>query len=225
MASRLLWMHLMDTINMKKLIIVGASGFGREVIQWVEDINAVKPEWEILGFIDDNPNALDGWRCDYRIIGSIDEWQPKDDEFFACAIALPNVKCAVVTSLLERGAKFATLIHPTALVNKYTQIGEGVIITPRSSATADTKIGNFVTILGSGIGHDASIGDYSTLSGRCSINGHVEVGKMVYIACGVSVAPSRKIGDGAFVGIGSVVVTNVKAGTKVFGNPAKKVVF
>ena len=210
---------------MKKLIIVGASGFGREVVQWVEDINAVAPEWDIFGFLDDNPNALEGYRCDYQIIGSIKDWQPKEDEFFACAIAIPNVKYSVVTSLLERGAKFATLIHPTALVNKYCQIGEGVVMTPRSSATADTKIGNFVSVLGSGIGHDASVGDFSTLSGRCSINGHVQVGKMVYIACGVSVAPSKKIGDGAYVGIGSVVISNVKAGTKVFGNPAKRVDF
>lgn len=210
---------------MKNLIIVGASGFGREVVQWVEDINAVKPEWKILGFIDDNPKALDGCRCDYHILGTINDWQPKENEYFACAVAIPSVKCKVVRTLLDKGAQFATIIHPSALVNKYSQIGEGVIITPRSSVTADTKIGNYVSILGSGVGHDASIGDYSTLSGRCSINGHVQVGRMVYVACGVSVAPSKKIGDGAYVGIGSVVISNIKAGVKVFGNPAKKVEF
>ena len=51
----------METIkNMKDLIIVGASGFGRELVQWVEDVNANCPEWNILGFLDDNPNALLG---------------------------------------------------------------------------------------------------------------------------------------------------------------------
>lgn len=208
---------------MKKLIIVGASGFGREVVQWVEDINAVKEEWAIQGFLDDNPNALDGKQSDYDIIGSIKEWQPKPDEYFACAIAIPHVKELVVKSLLEKGAQFATLIHPTALVNKYAKIGKGVVITPRSNVTADTIIGDYVSILGSGVGHDASVGDFSTLSGRCSINGHVQVGRFVYIACGVSIAPSKKIGDGAYVGIGSVVISNVKAGAKVFGNPAKRI--
>ena len=207
---------------MKKLIVVGASGFGREVVQWVEDINLANPEWEILGFLDDNPNALEGCRCDYHIIGSIHEWKPKEDEFFACAIAIPSVKYKVVTSLLERGAKFATLIHPTALVNKYAEIGEGVVVTPRSNINADTKIGDYVSVLGSGIGHDATVGAYSTLSGRCSINGHVQIGEKVYVACGVSIAPSKKIGNDAYVGIGSVVISNVKAGTKVFGNPAKR---
>lgn len=209
---------------MKDIIIVGASGFGRELVQWIEDINNDLPQWNILGFIDDNLNALDGCQCDYKILGTIKDWEPKG-EYFACALAFPAVKEKIVTMLRNKGAKFVTLIHPTALVNKNAKIGEGVIITPRSSITADTCIGNFVSILGSGVGHDSCIGDFSTLSGRCSINGHVEVGKSVYIACGVSVAPSKKIGDNATIGIGSVVISNVKSGTKVFGNPAKKIDF
>lgn len=210
---------------MKKLIIVGASGFGREILQWVGDVNAINPEWDVLGFIDDNLQALDGYRCNYKIIGTIKEWQPKDDEFFALALAFPDVKIKVVSLLKEKGAKFATIIHPTAIVNQYAEIGEGVIITPRSGVNPNAKIGNFVSILGSGVAHDASIGDYSTLSGRCSINGHVQIGERAYIASGVSIAPSKKIGDGAYVGIGSVVISNVKAGTRVFGNPAKKIDF
>lgn len=208
---------------MKKIIIIGASGFGRELVQWIEDINNITPEWEILGFIDDNKEALDCYKCDYKIIGSIKDWEPKEDEYFACALAFPAVKKKVVTLLKDKGGKFATLIHPTALINKYAEIGEGVIITPRSNVNANAKIGNFVSILGSGIGHDAIIGDYSTLSGRCSINGHVQIGSQVYVACGVSIAPSKKIGDEATIGIGSVVISNVKAGTTVFGNPAKKI--
>lgn len=210
------------TNNMKKLIIVGASGFGRELVQWIEDINIVNKEWDIQGFIDDNPKALEGYKCDYSIIGSINNWIPKDDEFFACALAFPQIKQHIVYMLKNKKAKFATLIHPTALINKHAEIGEGVIITPRSNVNANAKIGNFVSVLGSGIGHDATIGDFSTLSGRCSINGHVQIGEMVYVACGVSIAPSKKIGNNASIGIGSVVISNVKANTKVFGNPAKK---
>ena len=210
---------------MKDLIIVGASGFGRELVQYVEDINQVSPEWNILGFLDDNPQALDGCKTAYKIIGSIKNWRPKECEYFACALAFPQVKKNVVMMLKERGAKFATLIHPTALINKYAELGEGLIVTPRSNINTDAKIGDFVSVLGSGIGHDATVGSWSTLSGRCSINGHVQIGEMVYIACGVSIAPSKKIGDGATIGIGSVVINNVKAGTPVFGNPAKKMDF
>ena len=106
---------------------------------------------------------------------------------------------------------------------KYAEIGEGVVVTPRSNINANAVVGNFVSVLGSGIGHDAVVGDFSTLSGRCSINGHVNIGKLVYVACGVSIAPAKKIGDGATVGIGSVVISNIKPGVTVFGNPAKKI--
>lgn len=208
---------------MKNLIIVGASGFGRELVQWIEDINRITPEWNILGFIDDNLRALEGYKCDYSIIGDIQTWIPKENEYFACALAFPVVKQKVVGMLKEKGAQFATLIHPTALINKYAEIGEGVVVTPRSNINANAVVGNFVSVLGSGIGHDAVVGDFSTLSGRCSINGHVKIGKLVYVACGVSIAPAKKIGDGATVGIGSVVISNIKPGVTVFGNPAKKI--
>lgn len=207
---------------MKDIIIVGASGYGREVLRIIENINEVTPTWRVMGFLDDNPNALDGVECEYKIICSIKEWQPQPDQWLACALAFPAVKKKVVESLKERGAQFAVIIHPNAVINPRSIIGEGTIITNNCTLSDNARVGCFCTILSSGVAHDARVGDYSTLSGRCMLNGHVEVGSMVYMGCGVLVAPSIKIGDGATVGIGSVVISKVKAGTKVFGNPAKK---
>lgn len=210
---------------MKDIIIVGAAGFGREVLKYIEDINEVEPRWNIKGFIDDNPNALEGVECDYQVIGSIKDYVPQDNEELALALAFPEVKKKVVELLLSKGAKFATLIHPNTNINKYSYIGEGSVVSPNSYISSNARVGKFTTILSSSVAHDASVGDYSTLSGKCALNGHVQCGDMVYCGCGVLVAPSRKIGDGATVGIGSVVISNVKAGTKVFGNPAKKLDF
>jgi len=211
--------------TMNELIIVGASGFGREMVKYIEDINATSPTWVLKGFIDDNLNALDGYPCDYKVIGTIKDWKPSDNEEFVCALAFPSVKQKVVALLKEKGAKFTTLIHPSAMLHTHCSIGEGTVITPNSVISANATVGNFVSVLGSNVAHDASVGDFSTLSGKCALNGHVVVGKGVYMGCGVLVAPSKKIGDNATVGIGSVVISNVKAGTKVFGNPAKKIDF
>lgn len=208
---------------MKDLIIVGASGFGREVLKYVQDINNVKMQWNIKGFIDDNPNALDGIDCGFAVLGNIKDWEPSANEEFVLALAFPQVKKEIVSKLKEKGARFAQLIHPTAIINENSCIGEGTIVSSNCIISSNTHIGDFVTLLSSGVAHDAQIGDFSTLSGRCSINGHVIVGSMVYMGCGVLVAPSKKIGDNATVGIGSVVISNVKAGTKVFGNPAKRI--
>ncbi|MCH5213851.1 MAG: acetyltransferase [Muribaculaceae bacterium] len=210
---------------MKKLIIVGASGFGRELIQYIADANNVSPQWEILGFIDDNLQALEGYPCNYPILGTINDWQPKEDENFICALAFPKVKKYVVEKLVARGAYFITFIHPSATIHNFAEIGEGAVLTPNSVVSANAKVGRFSSILGSSVAHDACVGDWSTLSGRCALNGHVHVGESVYMGCGVLVAPSKRIGDNAVVGIGSVVISNVKADTTVFGNPAKKISF
>ncbi len=77
---------------MKDLIIVGAGGFGRELLQWCKDINKQQPTWKLKGFIDDNSKALDGYECDYNVIGSIKDWKPSDNEEFALAVAEPHLK-------------------------------------------------------------------------------------------------------------------------------------
>lgn len=210
---------------MKELIIIGANGFGREVLQWAKDVNKEKTSWKIKGFIDDNLNALDGFECDYKILGTIKEWVPSENEVFTCAIALTAIKEKLVKLLLSRGANFTNLIHPTSIIGEFCQIGKGLVITPRAKISPNVSIGDFVTIMGSGVGHDAVIGDFSTIAGNCSINGHVKIGKRVFVSSNVCIAPSKKVGDDAFIGMGSMVIANVKDGYKVFGNPAKKINF
>ena len=207
---------------MDDLIIIGASGFGREVLQIVKDINKERPTWTVLGFLDDNPDALKGYECDYTVIGSIREWEPKENEHFVMAIANPKIKEEVTTNLEKKGAQFVSIIHPTAIIGSFNKIGRGVVVHPYAKITVNTTIGNFVSLLGSNIGHDVTVGDYTTISGICAINGRAVVGKRVFIGGHAVIAPSKKVGDDAYVGSGSVVVSNIRAGYKVFGNPAKK---
>ncbi len=210
---------------MKDLIIVGAGGFGRELLQWIKDINKLQTKWQIKGFIDDNPNALDELECDFMVIGSIQGWEPKSNEVFVCAIATPSIKEQVVTSLKSKGASFVRIIHPTAIIGDHNKIGEGLIAYPNSYINTNVRIGDFVTLLSSGIGHDVVVGDYSTISSYCDITGGVKIGKRVFLGSHVTIVPGRKIGDDAYLGAGSVVVTHIKEKTKVMGNPAKKMLF
>ncbi len=207
---------------MKELIIVGAGGFGRELLHWVKDINKVENKWKIKGFIDDNTKALDNYPCDCEIIGRIEDWHPADNEVFACAIADPKTKERTVIKLKARGAKFEKIIHPRASIGSFNEIGEGVVMYPGAGLTVNIKVGDFVTLLSSGIGHDVIIGDYTTISSNCGVNGKVQIGRRVFIGSNAVIIPSRKIGDDSYVGAGSVVVSNIKPNVKVMGNPAKK---
>jgi len=206
---------------MDKIYIVGAGGFGRELLWWIKDVNKVKPTWEIAGFIDDDLHALDNYECDYGVVGTITDWEPKEGEVFALAIGAPAIKRKVVSHLKAKGAKFASVIHPTAMLSEFAHYGEGFIMFPYSKLSANSTVGDFVTLLASPIGHDTIIGDYSVISGNCNVVRNVVIGKDVFLAAGVCIAQDVHIGDGAYLGLGAVILKDVQPGDTMFGNPAR----
>lgn len=211
---------------MKDLYIVGAGGCGREVLHIIKDIHRIQgPRWNIKGFLDDTEDPLKGKDCDYGVVGTIQGYQPKENEVLVMAIASPQAKQKLVPMLLERGAVFESVIHPYADLGEFNTIGDGVVIYGGFSMSVNVTIGNYVTMLSSWLGHDVQIGDYATLSGMCHILGNVQIGSGVFMGSNVVVAPHANIEDDAYVGIGSVVLRRVKKGKRVFGNPAREMDF
>jgi sugar O-acyltransferase (sialic acid O-acetyltransferase NeuD family) len=206
---------------MTKILIIGAGGYGRELLQWIKDINDVKPTWEIAGFLDDNLNALNGVECDYPLLGRVCDWQPVENEVFALAIGTPRTKEKIVSTMKARGAKFASVIHPTATLTQFSKYGEGLVMFPQSKLSVNASVGDFVTILSSGIGHDVEIGDYTTVSGACSILRNAKIGKRVFLGANVAISNDIVIGDDAYIGLGSIVIKDVAVGKKTFCNPAR----
>lgn len=102
-------------------------------------------------------------------------------------------------------------------------IGGGTII-DRGTIDAtiiedNTKIDNLVSV-----GHNSHIGENSLIIGGSLIGGGVKIGKNVWVSTGSTIIQKVSIGDYSKVGLGSVVLRNVKESSFVFGNPAKKVI-
>ncbi|WP_342432750.1 acetyltransferase [Neobacillus sp. FSL H8-0543] len=207
---------------MEKVVIVGAGGLARMIFSWLPDFSDDK--WEPIGFISDRLDALDGYDYDLPILSTIQEYQPEVDHVLVMAIADPKAKIAVAKELENRGARFISLIHPTALVGKNVKMGKGCVVCPRAILTCDIQIGNFVLLnLGVTIGHDAKIGNGCTVNSHSDVTGCTELGTGVFLGSHAVIMPSVKVRDFAKIGAGSVVVKQVKADTTVFGIPAKKV--
>lgn len=207
---------------MQDVIIVGASGFGREVLTMVERVNAVTPTYNVLGFIDDDLNALDGFELEYRILGTIQDWKPTDREQYVLAIAKPTVKERIVPILKERGARFATVIDPSASVGVRSMLGEGVVMFGQVGISVDVTIGDFVFFNAfGGIGHDTVIGDYCTFGPKVCISGGTKIGRCVNVGALASTYPGVQVGDYATIGMNSAAIRRVKPNTTVIGVPAK----
>lgn len=208
---------------MKDLYIVGAGGFGREVLHLLYIIASITgPQWNIKGFLDDTPDPLNGKACDISVVGSIQDYQPAENDTLVMGIANPQDKNNLSKLLIDRGATFETIIHPYVHMGLHNTVGEGSVI-PWLGMTVNISIGRFCTLLGPALGHDVSIGDFSTIAAQCNVMGNVAIGKRVFVGGSAVFTPHVSIGDGAYVGAGSVVVKDVQAGVKVFGNPAREI--
>ena len=207
--------------NKKKLYIVGAGDFGREMESLLELIPSHQRDWKVAGYLDDNLNALDGLSSDYRVLGRIADFPFSEDDMAVISVVDPPEKEKVFGKLKGR-VKFHTYIFPNVIVFKYTQFGEGSIIAANCVISNNVVLGKCVTINeGSQIGHDTLVGDFSSLMSSVDVGGRCQIGQRVYCGTGAVIIPGRKIGDDAKIGAGSVVLRNVKNATSVFGNPAK----
>lgn len=197
------------------VMILGAGGLGRELCQW-----ALEAGLRPIGFIDDNPEALHKHAGYPPILGSV-EAVPLVAPIL-CGIGQNPLRRACVERLRERGATFASCIHPQAKVLNAT-LGEGAIAAPFAYIGADAVVGDFLFIqTGAVLGHDVRAGDFLRMDTTAFIGGFAQIGSSVTLHTGAKVLPGKHVGDGATLGAGSVLLSNLPSGATAFGIPAQK---
>ena len=208
---------------MKNLIIIGVGGFAREIFWHAHKSHGFGVDWQIKGFLDGNVKlpAAEYELLPAKVLGDIESYKICADDVFTCAIGTPNVRKILVEKILARGGEFINVISTSADVMPTVKLGRGIFIAPQTIIGDHAKIGDFVaTNVLTSIGHDAQIGDYTCVMPHASISGKCKIGAEVFIGSGAIILPKATVGDGATVGAGSVVLKKVRAGAKVFGNPA-----
>lgn len=211
---------------MKDLIIIGASGFGREVAWLVERINQTRPTWNLLGFIDDN-EPLWGQKVNrYKVLGGCKNLVDYPDVYVVCAIGASKIRQKILTKIndIHPIAKFATLIDPSVIKSDLVVIGEGSIICAHTILTVNITIGKHVIInLDCTVGHDAILQDFVTLYPSVNISGMTNTGTCTEIGTGTQIIQGKTIGSFSIVGAGSTVVKDIPDKCTAVGSPAKPI--
>ncbi|SEQ20906.1 sugar O-acyltransferase, sialic acid O-acetyltransferase NeuD family [Lachnospiraceae bacterium NE2001] len=213
---------------MKDLIIIGASGFGREVAWLVERINKKEQTWNLLGFLDDNEEIQCTTVNGYPVLGTIHSVTDYQDAYYVCAIGASKVREKVINRVKEinPNIKFGTVIDPSVEMSDLVTIGEGTIICAHTIITVNINIGNHVIInLDCTVGHDAIIKDFVTMYPSVNISGISTIGYCTELGTGMQIIQAKSIGDYTIVGAGAVVVKDIPAKCTAVGSPAKPIKF
>lgn len=204
------------------VIVIGAGGHGKVLI------NTLRMLGRHILFVTDDSEAQHG-----KMVGGA-EVRGSDELIMHCSpdsvelvngvgsVTRPQTRKEVFNSFKYRGYRFATVIHPTAVVANSAEIAQGAQIMSGAVVQSSVLIGSN-TILNTrcSVDHDCVIGAHTHLAPGVTLSGTVSIGQMCHLGTSATVIQGINIGHEAIIAAGSVVIRNVPARAAVCGVPAK----
>lgn len=201
----------------EKVFIVGAGGHARSLMALL-DHNNIRPEGvydnsydpEIVEVI--HKTAVKGKIAqlpeDGKIIISYGDLSQREGLFKA----------------YEDRINKENLIHPSAIIEINTDLGEANQIFGNVIINAYSKIGNN-NIINTGciIEHENIIGDHCHISIGAVLGGRVKIGDRCFIGAGATVIDKIKICDDVTIGANATVIKDIDSPGTYVGNPVRKI--
>jgi len=209
---------------MKRLVIVGAGGYGREMYGAALGAVGYGTDFDVRGYLDARADALDGFAGYPPVLGSPESYVPQASDVFVTALGSIESRRKCVALVEAHGGRFVSVIHRTAILGPNVTVGEGSFVAPNAVLTADVRVGRHAAVFhNASVGHDSVLEDFTHVYAQCSLGGSVRIGEGAVVYPGSVVAPRRTVGRNAVVGAGSTVILNVPSGVSVFGSPARPI--
>lgn len=207
---------------MQKAILVGGGAFGRELLSWAEAAYRAGGDLTIAGYVDDAGPVMDGYRgVSLPYLGTVTHLQAHGADLLL-AIGSPAVKKHLFERFQSQGFRFASVVHPSAVMTDTAVLDQGVVVGPHCYIANHCELGALAaTNSFSGIGHDVRLGAFSTVSSGVDLMGGVVVEEQSFFGSGARVLPGVRIGAQAKIGAGAIVVRSVKPGQALYAAPAK----
>ena len=202
---------------MKRIVIVGAGGFGREVAWVIERLNAVCPIFEVLGFCDDAADKRDGMCGTYPLLGPLKALKPGFGTVGVfCAIGNNRVRQSVMADARIEGHEPVTVVDPSAVIAPDVEIGKGSYVGIGSVVSVGARLGQGVLVNHHvSVGHDVTVGDFAQLCPGVCLSGGCEVGEGALFGTLSGTIPLKKVGAWSTVGAGTLALRDVADGATV----------
>jgi len=207
---------------MRRLVVVGGGGFGREVLEIIWAINRRSPTWQVVGVVDDDDAperkaAVEALGS--RLIGRVSDL-PATDSAAVIAIGSPAVRARIDRTFPS--VEWASLIHPDTSLGRDVRLGPGTIVASGSRLSTAIRAGRHLHVdQNATVGHDVTMGDCVRLNPQSCVSGTVTIGSQALIGASAVILDGRTIGPGAVIGAGAVVTHDVAQGSVVKGVPAR----
>jgi sugar O-acyltransferase (sialic acid O-acetyltransferase NeuD family) len=202
-----------------KLLIIGASGQGKVVADIAQKMN----KWQQIAFLDDNENIKDSMGLE--VVGkSIDAFKYIEECDLFVGVGNNSLRAKIQNHLQDEGASIPILIHPQTTIAESVWLGKGTVIMAGVVINSSTKIGvGCIINTGATIDHDNLIEDFVHISPGAHLAGTVKVGQGTWLGIGTVVSNNITITSNCKFGAGAVVVKDITEPGTYVGVPVRGV--
>lgn len=208
---------------MKDIFVIGSGGFSKQVIEIIEEINYKENRYNLVGIIDDNKKLVGTKVLGYKVIGDTDylnKYSTDNKVYGIIAIANSKVRETIAKKLAR--VFWVNLVHPTAIVSRYTQYGVGNIICAGVIVNPNFKMGNHCHInIGCTLGHDIIIRNFVTLMPACKISGNTILKSMSTVGSGAVILQGLTLEENVILGAAALLTKNTHKDYTYIGIPAR----
>lgn len=180
----------------KKLLLVGAGGFGRVVLEHASTLYD-------CAFVDDgDAKTVDG----IPVIGTTADIEKMFPEYKLLLVTIGNNKLRedIYTRAAAIGYSFPNIIHPSAYVSPHAHVGSGCVILNNAVVQNNARCGDGC-ILNPGVElhHDSSIGHHCLIYTNSVVRSLTNVGDRVWIGSTATVSTSAIVPDDTIIPAGA----------------------
>jgi len=208
-------------VSVKQLVMLGGGGHAKVVYDVVTEMNlCIKAVVEPATPCDPFFACLEQWHSDADVL------QVHSDSIMLVngigSIRVSESRRRIFEFFKERSYRFFTLKHPSAIISKFAEVGEGTQIMAASVVQVGSYIGaNSIINTKASVDHDCFVGDHVHIAPGATLSGEVYIGSGSHIGTGATIIQGVRIGNNVTVAAGAVVTRDIADGLLVKGVPAK----